>query len=259
MTTPNLDIAVVVISCDNYSDLWAPFLAQFRKCWPECPYPVYLTSNHKVIAFESVRNIAVGDDLSWSDNLKTALKVIPEEYVLMFIEDLILVEPVRVEALAKVLAWTAEHRPNHVRLNRSEAATHRCNDLVGEVAPGAPYRTSTVLSLWRKETLEQILKSGENAWQFEILGSQRSDAYPEFYTVHDNCFPVLNGVIKGKWTRQAVKQLTKHGITLDLQSRSVMNWPETIRNHALSLRAQIFKLIPWKARRIIRIMLMGKK
>lgn len=256
MSNPQLNLAVVIISCDNYSDLWPPFVAQFRKFWPACPYPVYLTSNKKVASFENVTSLTVGEDLSWSGNLKLALQAIPEEYVLMFIEDLILLAPVKEAELSSVLAWAAESRPNHVRLNHTEPPTHRFNKFVGLVSPGAPYRTSTVLSLWNKATLDKLLVNGESAWEFEIVGSRRSDEFSDFYSVYQNCFPVLNGVIKGKWTRQAAEMLTEQGVCIDLEARAVMTWPEAIRHYLIVYRSRLFKIIPWKLRRRIRIALM---
>ena len=247
-----MSLAVVIISCDNYSDLWTPFIYQFKRYWADCPYPIYLTSNHKVVAYPGIWNLPVGDDLSWSGNLLKALEAVDEEFVLMFIEDLFLVAPVQRERLEAVMAWAAEARPNHVRLNRTEPATRPHNALVGEIEPGAPYRTSTVLSLWNKQALLSLLKAGENAWQFEFQGSVRSDALGQFYTVHQDCFPVTNGVIKGKWTRQAVLKLQAQGVTLDLDHRPVMTLGESLRFGLIRIRAAVFKCVPWKLRRSLR-------
>jgi hypothetical protein len=39
------NLAVIVVSCDLYSDVWKPFFTLFFKYWNDCPFPVYLTSN----------------------------------------------------------------------------------------------------------------------------------------------------------------------------------------------------------------------
>jgi hypothetical protein len=259
MPKAEASIAVIVVSCDNYSDLWPAFFFQFNRYWPECSYPVYLTSNHKTTTFPNVKNIAVGDDLSWSDNLLKALETVKEKYLLLFIEDLFLVAPVDQKHLNSVLHWAVTARPNHLRLNRSESPTHSVNNLVGKVCSGAPYRTSTVLSLWDKKVLSQLLKSGENAWQFEIVGSERSDAFDKFYTVHRNCFPVINTVVKGKWTRRAAKRLLAEGAPIELERRGIMSIFETFRLYWIELRSRLFKLlIPWWFRRSIRKIFMPR-
>ncbi len=247
-----MKIAVVIISCDKYSDLWKPFLHQFRLHWPDCPFPVYLTSNFNDEKFPGVQTLPVGEDRSWSDNLLKALATVQEDYVLMYIEDLFLVEAVQGPLLAKALAWAEQHRPNHLRLNCTEPPTRRCDDLVGELEPGAPYRTSTVLSLWNKAALVQLLLPGENAWQFEIRGSQRSDSMDRFYSLYQDCFPVLNGVIKGKWTREAVARLAAQGAPLQLEARAVMSVREAARFQFHTFRSKIFKLVPWRFRRRLR-------
>lgn len=39
-------IAVLIVSCDKYSDLWDPFLRAFDRYWPDCPFTVSLLSSH---------------------------------------------------------------------------------------------------------------------------------------------------------------------------------------------------------------------
>ena len=48
---------------------------------------------------------------------------------------------------------------------------------------GAPYRTSAQSAIWRKSSLESLLVDGESIWEFEVLGSRRSDALEGFYAV----------------------------------------------------------------------------
>lgn len=255
MGTTQVNMAVLIVSCDNYSDLWLPFITQFRKHWPECEYPVYLTCNQLSPRFDGIKTLAVGEDCSWSENLLRALASVKEDYVLLYIEDLLLYAPVRTEQLARILSWVAIAQPNHVRLTPSESPTRPHNNLVGEVEPGAPYRTSTILSLWKKEVLAKLLIPGENAWQFEIVGSSRSDAYPGFFTSYQTCFPIINGVIKGKWTRSAVKRLLAQGVPLALERRATMTAYETIKHFLLIARSRLFQLLPWRMRRKIRLSL----
>ena len=45
------DSAILILSCDKFSDLWKPFFDLFWKYWPDCPYNVYLKvmKNHLII------------------------------------------------------------------------------------------------------------------------------------------------------------------------------------------------------------------
>ena len=45
----NKSTALLVLSCDEYSDLWNIFIKQFAVNWPDCPLDKYFVTNHKHI------------------------------------------------------------------------------------------------------------------------------------------------------------------------------------------------------------------
>ncbi len=59
-------VAVLVISCDAYRDLWRPFFELFWRHWPDCPYPVHLGSELYTHADSRVRRLDVGAQPDWS-------------------------------------------------------------------------------------------------------------------------------------------------------------------------------------------------
>jgi len=221
-------LAILVVSCDKYADLWQPFFALFRRFWPGCPYTVYLLSNYQRINEKEVFSILVGEDHSWSDNLIQALLSIREEYILMIVDDLFLTDYVQIEPLQKVFAWINRERPNYVRLNPLPKPDKRYNDLVGVVSKGVLYRTATVMSVWKRTVLLDLLKPGENAWQFEIYGTVRSDEYGKFYSTWQALVPFINCVIKGKWRCSTIRRIESLGVPLDLNKREIMTLPESL-------------------------------
>lgn len=249
--------AVLVLSCDRYADLWAPFMAQFARHWGDCHYRRYLATNHLAADFAGFRTLRLGEDRSWSDNLAAALGLIEEEYVLLFLEDLMLRAPVDGKLLARAMDWALNNRVEQMRLNAIEVPDERVNDFIGRVAEGAIYRTATVLTLWRRDVLLDLLESGESAWQFEIEGSERSDRYRHFYSVYRDCFPVVNSVIKGKWRRPAVRMLRAQGTGVDLSLRAQMTCREDLVFRTKVLRTRLSKLVPMPYRRRVRALLLG--
>lgn len=251
--------AILVVSCDNYSDLWEPFFKLFWRFWPDCPFKVYLLSNNKKADIPGVDNLFVGDDVSWSDNLKIALKQIHEEYLLMFIDDLFLFDYVKSNKVNKVLEWMSKSCANYVRMNPTQKPDKPFNEVVGIVSKGTIYRASTVMSVWKKSILQELLKSGENAWEFEVYGTIRSDRYDGFYSTWEDFFPVVNGVIKGKWQRSAVRKLKSLGINIDLAKRDIMTFSETLMLYFKKLRSYILNFMPARYRRQIKdFFLLGK-
>jgi len=251
-------IAIVVVSCDNYSDLWKPFFELFARFWPDCPYKVYLISNHKEAGWDRVKAIRVGDDISWSDNLLTAIRRIDEEYVFMFLEDLFLDKPVNSSKVSVLFDWAVDEKANYVRAAlRSNNADKPHNDMVGEISKGSIYRASTVMALWKKDVLADILRPGESAWQFEFRGTERSDKYDKFYAVKQSLFSTVNTIVKGKWERKALKRVMECGIQVDLSSRTVMGLGESFKLGIHEVRSRMLSLLPAKYRRKIRSIILG--
>jgi hypothetical protein len=145
-----------------------------------------------------VSTIAVGPDRSWSDTLLAALQSVPEEYVLLWIDDHFVSQPVRTEEILAAVKAFKLVSGNYLRLQSLPKPDARFNCYFGIVQKGAIYRTSTVASVWKKSVLEQLLVSGESAWKFEIDGSVRSDNYDGFYSVWHDCFRIENLLIKGR-------------------------------------------------------------
>ena len=170
-----------------------------------------------------VRVIPVGPDLSWSDGLLRALARIEENYVFLFLDDLLLTAPVDTAAVETVFEWFVASQGNYIRLNGFPPPDAALTDAVGTVAPHTIYRTGTVLSIWRRETLAELLLPGESAWDFETDGSVRSEAYEGFYSTRRNHFPVMNAVIKGKWQRAALRKTKSLCPGFEVGSRPILS------------------------------------
>jgi hypothetical protein len=213
---------------------------------------VYLLSNKIGTDSPNIKNILIGDDISWSDNLIKGLKLLKEEYVFIFLDDLFLRDFVKTEEATKIFNWILESKANYVKMSPLDRPDKTHNELVGIVAKGKSYRISSIVCIWKKNFLLELLKSGESAWHFEIYGSARSDAYDGIYSAWKNYFPVINCVIKGKWQRGAVNKLKSWGIDVDLSKREVMNFKETTVFFLKQLRSSTLDLVPTKYRRNIK-------
>src|ERR1035441_9340949 len=142
-------VALLVVSCDKYADLWSPFFDLFFRYWSDCPFPVYLLSNTTTAGIAGVREITVGPDVSWSDGLLQGLAQIQENYVFLFLDDLLLTRPVDTTAVETVLKWFISSQGNYIRLTGFPPPDAALTDMVGTVAAHTIYRTGTVLSVWR--------------------------------------------------------------------------------------------------------------
>ena len=199
-----------------------------------------------------VTNIMVGKDISWSDNLIHALRRLNEEYVFLFIDDLLLSGPVDTASVIEVLLAFMDREGNYLRMNPRPRPDRALNSFFGLVSRGTIYRTATVSSFWKKQTLLKLLVSGETPWEFEIYGTVRSDAYDGFYSTHKRLLTVVNTVIKGKWERGALAKIQSLGVRLELGDRPLMTRAELFRFRCCLLRNQVLYLLPPLMRRRVK-------
>lgn len=56
-----LSCAVLVNSCDKYSETWIPFFTLLKKYWPDCEYPIYLNTENKKCSIPDISTINFKD------------------------------------------------------------------------------------------------------------------------------------------------------------------------------------------------------
>lgn len=247
--------AVLIVSCDRYKDLWGPCITLLRRFWSNCPYPVYLLSNTEAADFPNVSSIITGSDISWSDNLLFALKNIKEEYVLLYIEDLFLIENVNSHKVESLIQRCMTERWNYLRLNPTPEGDCRVDDMVSSISPGSVYRSSVVFSVWKKDVLMNLLRKGESAWDFEEIGTPRTDEIDGFYASNHTLLPSCNTVIKGVWEIEALNVIKKLGIEPDLIARRAMTFREFGFWKLKQMRSLFFHLLPHRMKRSVRELL----
>jgi hypothetical protein len=249
--------AVVVASCDSYSDTWGPYDRLFERFWPDCPFAVYLVTNEKRRDFHRIHSLPIGKDVSWSDNLLTALSRIPQEFIILMVDDLFFTRPARTAQIRTILGWMNGSSGNCVHLYGRPRPVKPFDGLLGTLPKGTYYRASAVSSLWRKSVLMSILKPQESAWDFEIQGSRRSNAFDGFYSVVEPIFTFVNGLIKGKWHPRAVAELVKLGVTPETQNRGILNRRRRAELWLISLRSRVLSLLPLKMRGYVKDFILG--
>jgi len=243
------EIPILVISCDKYSDLWKPFFSIFWQRWPDCPYPVYLGSNYKTYRDERVRPIPVGKDQSWAQGLRRMLDHLNTEYIILFLEDLLIQKQVDTEAIGKLVRIVRERQLRSLRLVPSKiffAKTQRVVDLpdLGVLLPGESYRVSTEVTIWRVDTLRRLLLPGFTAWDFEYIGTKLGENMPDgFWTKYKPAIIYDHCVEKGKWRPEGLAICREAGVEVDLESRSAFT-EEELKAHYLvdELKHQRYKI-----------------
>jgi hypothetical protein len=237
---------VFVNSCDAYEDCWAPYFRLLSLHWPDCSAPIVLNTEKKVRSFGEMSvtctAVASGSSLAqsatWSECLLAGLKGVHTPLVLYMQEDYFLMSSVNSAAIDAMAAeMLKDETIKHIGLTHFGAKgpfLPSSNPLLWTVPAQAGYRISTQAGLWHVPTLRSYLRADENAWMFEIFGTERSRARKEaFLTVNRDYFCEGNrivdylhtGVIKGRW-HPGVETLFAHsGISIDLSRRGFYREP----------------------------------
>lgn len=221
------DIAFVIVSCDRYSDLWEPFFYFFEKYWPDCPYKVYLISNHKAVDRDWVTTIKVGDDRSYSDNLRQAIDMLDQEWVILWLEDVFFRAPVDTARFTRIIDEARSIPVGYLKLSPQLPLSYEPKGAIGPLPKGIRYRSGIGVSLYRVETLKKLLIPGASAWDLDT-STLSNDLDEPFYalTSREARKPLMDwehGVIKGQWCWPAIALLKRHGFEHVLAGRQKLD------------------------------------
>lgn len=243
------DVALLVLSCDRYSDLWKPYFELFFRFWPDVPFPVYLGANQKKFDDARVTTILSGADTDWSSSLRRIVEQLPEKHVFLLIEDAFFDKPVtKTKALEELADWAVAEGISYLRFRPSPPPDIAVDKRIGRIGAGALYRTSLFTSMWKKDVLLDCLTDGESAWAFELNGHIKTAGYPDFYSTRDHYFTYIHGVEKGVWHRAAVKDLKRLGCEADLAARDQMSVRRTLLWRLAAVKGKLLHLLPARMR-----------
>lgn len=211
------DWSIVVSSCDKYSILWDPFFKALEHSWPDLNstnkgLEIYLIANAKQYDSKRVKTINIPNEQSWSDTMLSALEKIDSKYILFFLEDYWITR-LDHQRLMKLMERFEKEDAAYMELFDGGAEFYskaqKLNGIEGVVYKGnfQNYRANLQLALWEKKALQQILRSGEDIWAFELAASIRSSGYPKpfFKLVSNPPIVYLNATHRGHITVSALE------------------------------------------------------
>ncbi len=214
-------VAVVVSSCDAFFDAWRPFQAFLEKFWDDCPFEIFLLTNELQVRSSRLRPLALGEDRGWSSNLLSALTKIDHPYVFYLQEDYFLTAPVYRDQLAEDFSHVLEHDTDSLCFRaRSEpdAGFQPLHERFGLVPLESDGRTRCQVTLWKRSSLQSILREGETAWDFEARGSARTQEMQVLSYLRRDNMPIpylMSAISRGLWMPDAVALCRNHRVAID--------------------------------------------
>ena len=223
MLEQDKEIAIMILSCDKFKITWKPCIDHLVNVWPDCPYDIYLLNNNDPVKDDRVKDLLVGPDNNWSDTLANGLDKIDAKRIFFIFDDTFItridvpaIEHIFEQAIDNDLASVALLRK---RYNRGV----KFSDDLYRLSSATEYRNSLFLNLIKRDVVLEILKSGENAWEFEKIGNKRSEGF-EFYSVFRyDIVDYYHGIIKGKWLPKTYQYLIDKNYDLNKNTFDIYN------------------------------------
>lgn len=218
------DLAILIFSCDSYSDCWEPMLHSFELFWPDCPYQKYIISNHKSISKSNTYFLKVGDHKGFGSDMIKALSMIDNGYILYFQEDYFIRKAVNTETIDNHYKHCIKENIELLKLSSDGnfqdhnriGQTIYCKNLINK-----KYRINTDIAIWKKDSFLKVLNPNQNIWEWERSVSYYVQKnYPNFKSelllsseyLKSGINPIRGGAImRGKWTPTAIEYLNNNG------------------------------------------------
>jgi hypothetical protein len=239
----NQTIAILICSYDGSEDLWGPLHDAYDRYWPDNQYSIYLMTNYKDPNLVKFNVIKTGKEKSWTSKVTECINHIGTDYILITFDDLFPCAEFDNKNIEKLVNYSTSNKVNYLRLNNKPKYDRLINADIGVIEKNRLYRTSLVWSIFKADFLKKILYRDENAWEFEIYSSARSNYYDKFFVSTRNITPYLNAVVKGKWARKEYLLLLKDGFLVSDKNIQRMTRIESALYNYVKLRSYLFSVI----------------
>lgn len=248
------DTAFVVISCDKYSDMWIPLFQCISKYWPDCPFEKYLITNHLGLMRDDVHVIKVGDDKSYSDNLRKALEQIDYEWIILWLDDVFISKEVNTKRFLKILEYVKSCKAASFKFDPRMPMAYVPDPLqeVGHLPKGIKYRAGIGSTFYNKKVLLKLLIPGASAWELDRSTIDQEIDEP-FYALTPSSSsnpPIVyeHILIKGGLTIDSLSFLSEEGFGYIKKNRKVQSISNYIYMKLYYLRLIFYRFfhIYWK-------------
>ncbi len=215
----NENFAVLISSCDKFSDLWREHIRLYRENWQGESVKTYLVTDKETEAsFEGVQIIAAPANYDFPMRIKYALQYIEAPYVLLTLDDYFAVNPIKREDLLYLANRADEEKIDYLMLydrRRDKPRKFSALDVLEKIDLNKKYAVTLYPAIWNKEFLAKTVKDDLSPWLYEV--SLTKTALEE----GANCcfspagtFRILDVVRKGKILHKADEYFKKHGIDI---------------------------------------------
>lgn len=229
-------VALMITSCDAYSECWGPMILSLDKYWPDCRYPRYIVTNYQ--DDKEIKNttfVKIGDDnKSWCTLAKKGLEVIEADYIIFFQEDYWLSKTVNNDAIQSHIDYMIKNNVDYLKICKDVLRDeYRIGETIYCDNPlDIRYALNTAMAIWKTSSISPLLIEGWSGWEFErqiipyIINHQiklNSKCLYSSAIAKNGLTDIKNGaIVRGVWTKGAVLFLRENGMSEIVKRRKIM-------------------------------------
>lgn len=230
----NDKMAVFVLSCDKYHDVWDEFFNLKDRYWTNCNFQWYLITESLIYNRPDVKTLNFKGD--WSTRLRNALNEVNNPYICTFLEDYFICDTIDNERINRLAHFMEEHKVSF--LNMDDGFNHiqntpnleqYCEDIL--VIPNhMQYGVDTAGAIWNRDYLLEKLGEGDySAWQFELDRCNEAKTeegltgkllLDQKQSLNISKIPVI---IQGAYYPPAIRYFKKKGYKINCRERRIMS------------------------------------
>lgn len=218
------DLALIVDTNSNYSDVWAPCFGRLDMYAPQIKKYVFTDTENDIP--ENYTPITYDNDVSYRNQLLSCLKQVKEKYIIYTSEDYILYNIVQLRKIEEICSFLDETDYSFCKFIKGPEYTYKLKDNLYEIDKGDPNLFAQQASVWTTRDFEKVFETSpsENTRmqhepggskicrQLGITGLQHYSGTKKRGIHHydSNIYPcIATAVVKGKWNMTEYPQELK--------------------------------------------------
>lgn len=213
---------ILVLSCDKNEDTFFPFHHCMEKYWKNHPDIIYATETIQNPYYKTIsKNYSLD---KWTKRIRETLKEIPDNEILLMIDDIFIRKPVdtkRIDIARANLTGNIACFNFEKVFNQDDLKSRLDGWKIRQ--KGSEYELSLMCGLWNKQKLIDILSEDSDPWSVEY--KQNTKGYDYYINSGDYIIDwgyktyIPCGLFKGKWTRNIIPFFEKEGIKIEYERR----------------------------------------
>lgn len=245
-----LDMTVLIMSYDGFSDTWEACDYCFNKYW-KVDAPVYLVTNRLNPETKFVKIFQIGD-MCYSEGINKFVSECSSEYVLLLMADFLPKKEIKNEDFSKLIEVLKKESVDYCSLYKQPDKKRYYKRFKNyknflKIDNSLEYAINVMPCIWKTSLLKKLTENRkDNPWEFEVSFQHESfsqsvmnETLNLYYSV--SVYPLCHTIVKGKYTGEGVKFLKKEKIFRGYAVRKKMGFSEAFKIRVVEMLPRKFK------------------